>query len=72
MVWPFKRKRGVSDAQHKLATERYEVQQQLMDKMGFVRGDDGQNWLRLHEILFDHEGRIRSIELAKALEAAKK
>lgn len=52
--------------------EMKDRQRELQGKLGFEAGDDHQNWLRLHEILFDHEGRIRSIEMAKSLKGVKK
>ena len=63
---------SMDDTYHQRLSEMREKQEQLMEKMGFVHGDDHHNWLRLHEILFDHEGRIRSIELGKALKDVKK
>jgi len=37
-------------------------QRELMAELGFDPGDDEQNWLRLHEILKDHEDRISELE----------
>ena len=38
--------------------EQLEIQQEL----GMERGDNHQNWLRLHQIMLDHENRIKALE----------
>lgn len=34
----------------------------LQERLGFHPDDDIQRWLRLHEILMDHEERIKQLE----------
>ena len=43
------------EAMHK---EQLAIQSQL----GFERGDNAQNWLRMHQILLDHEKRLTALE----------
>ena len=38
--------------------EQLEIQQEL----GMERGDNHQNWLRLHQIMLDHDNRIKALE----------
>ena len=40
-------------------------QRRLQQELGIVTGDDAQSWLRLHQILKDHEDRIKALENAK-------
>ena len=30
--------------------------------LGFEEGNDTQNWLRMHQIMLDHENRIKALE----------
>jgi hypothetical protein len=40
----------------------FKEQQAIKDALGFANGDDAQNWLRLHQILLEHENRIKALE----------
>lgn len=42
--------------------EMYQEQLRLQEKLGFMRGDSHQNWLRMHQILLDHENRLKHLE----------
>jgi len=42
--------------------EMYQEQLRIRDKLGFERGDDTKNWLRLHQILLSHEERLKALE----------
>ena len=44
--------------QETMFQEQLEIQQEL----GMERGDNHQNWLRLHQIMLDHENRIKALE----------
>ena len=44
--------------QEAMYKERLAIQAML----GMERGDDHQNWLRLHQIMLDHENRIKALE----------
>lgn len=44
----------------------YQEQLRIRDELGFVRGDDTQNWLRMHQILLDHETRLKHAETRDA------
>jgi hypothetical protein len=44
--------------QEVMYTEQLQIQQEL----GMERGDDTQNWLRMHQIMLDHENRIKALE----------
>ena len=44
--------------QEAMFKEQLEIQQEL----GFERGNDHQNWLRTHQIMLDHENRIKALE----------
>jgi hypothetical protein len=44
--------------QEAMFQEQLEIQQEL----GMERGDNHQNWLRLHQIMLDHENRIKALE----------
>lgn len=43
---------------HKMQDEMNIIQHQL----GFEFGNEPQNWLRLHQILWDHEERLKHLE----------
>lgn len=45
-----------------LSAKRREEQENLQRELGFEFGDGEQNWLRLHQILHDHEKRLRELE----------
>lgn len=51
-------------------TQKQEVmfQEQLRIRalLGFAEGDDTQNWLRMHQILLDHENRLTDLETRDA------
>lgn len=40
----------------------YKEQLAIQAMLGFERGDDTQNWLRTHQIMLDHENRIKALE----------
>lgn len=59
---------GVSDyTAAKEARDREMRHQQtlIQQEFGIVTGDDAQSWLRLHQILEDHDDRIKALENAK-------
>ena len=49
---------GRTPEQEVMFQEQLEIQQEL----GMERGDNHQNWLRLHQIMLDHENRIKALE----------
>ena len=40
----------------------YQERLAIQAMLGMERGDDHQNWLRLHQIMLDHENRIKALE----------
>jgi uncharacterized protein (DUF2225 family) len=40
----------------------YKEQLAIQAMLGFERGNDTQNWLRTHQIMLDHENRIKALE----------
>ena len=40
----------------------FQEQRVIKDALGMEHGNDTQNWLRLHQILSDHEGRLKALE----------
>jgi len=42
--------------------EMYDEQLEIQQELGMERGDNVQNWLRLHQIMLDHENRIKALE----------
>ena len=40
----------------------FKEQLSIQSQLGMERGDDHQNWLRLHQIMLDHENRIKALE----------
>ena len=40
----------------------YKERLAIQAMLGMERGDDHQNWLRLHQIMLDHENRIKALE----------
>ena len=42
--------------------EMFKEQQAISALLGFEQGNDVQNWLRLHQIILDHENRITALE----------
>jgi hypothetical protein len=40
----------------------FQEQLQIQKELGFKRGDSHQNWLRTHQIMLDHENRIKTLE----------
>lgn len=40
----------------------YKEQLRIRALLGFEEGDDHQNWLRMHQIMLDHENRIKALE----------
>ena len=45
--------------------DMYQEQLRIRDELGFERGNDTQAWLRLHQILLDHEERLKHMEKKK-------
>ena len=43
----------------------YKEQLRIRTLLGFEEGDDHQNWLRMHQIMLDHENRIKALEGTK-------
>jgi hypothetical protein len=44
----------------------YQEQLRIRALLGFEQGNDTQNWLRMHQILLDHENRLTKLETALA------
>jgi hypothetical protein len=47
------------------APDRYKMQDEMniiQHQLGFEFGNEPQNWLRLHQILWDHEERLKHLE----------
>jgi hypothetical protein len=40
----------------------YKEQLAIQAMLGFEFGNEPQNWLRLHQIMLDHENRIKALE----------
>lgn len=40
----------------------FQLQKSIKDALGMEHGNDHQNWLRLHQILLDHEERLKALE----------
>jgi hypothetical protein len=40
----------------------WQEQNRIKDALGLEHGNDHQNWLRLHQILLDHEKRLTALE----------
>ena len=40
----------------------YKEQLAIQAALGFELGDGAQNWLRLHQLLLDHEARLKHVE----------
>lgn len=40
----------------------HKEQMAIQSQLGFERGDTHQNWLRMHQILLDHEKRLTALE----------
>ena len=40
----------------------YQEQLRLQKVLGFTHGDNTQNWLRMHQIMLDHENRLKHME----------
>jgi hypothetical protein len=40
----------------------FQEQSRIRALLGFEAGNDTQNWLRLHQILLDHENRLTDLE----------
>ena len=39
----------------------FQEQLRIKDALGFEHGNDTQNWLRMHQILLDHEDRLNNL-----------
>ena len=44
----------------------YQEQLRIRALLGFEEGNDTQNWLRMHQILLDHENRLTALETRDA------
>lgn len=42
--------------------EMFFEQKRIQTLLGFEHGDSHQNWLRMHQILLDHENRLTALE----------
>jgi hypothetical protein len=42
--------------------EMFKEQKRIQTLLGFDHGDNHQNWLRMHQIMLDHENRIKALE----------
>jgi hypothetical protein len=42
--------------------EMFKEQKRIQTLLGFDHGDSHQNWLRMHQIMLDHENRIKALE----------
>tara|TARA_R110000868_G_scaffold143171_2_gene360985 strand:+ start:4998 stop:5228 length:231 start_codon:yes stop_codon:yes gene_type:complete len=40
----------------------WQEQNRIKDALGFYHGNDHQNWLRLHQILLNHDERLKKLE----------
>ena len=40
----------------------WQEQLRIRDDLGFIRDNDAQNWLRMHQILQDHDKRLKALE----------
>jgi len=43
----------------------FQEQKRIQALLGFERGDNAQNWLRMHQIMLDHESRLTALESKK-------
>ena len=43
----------------------WQDQKRIRALLGFEEGDNAQNWLRMHQILLDHETRLTALESKK-------
>jgi len=46
--------------------EMFQEQMRIQDLLGFEHGDNNQNWLRMHQIMLDHETRLIALETRDA------
>ena len=46
----------------------WQEQKRIKDALGMEHGNDHQNWLRLHQILLDHEERMKQLEAKAGVE----
>lgn len=68
MKW-FNKLRGKTPAEMVIIYNRtpeqevmYQEQLRIRALLGFEEGNDTQNWLRIHQILLDHDNRIKALE----------
>ena len=40
----------------------FQLQKSIKDALGMEHSNDHQNWLKLHQILLDHEERLKALE----------
>lgn len=52
----------VSDQRTPEQEAMHKEQLAIQSQLGFERGDTHQNWLRMHQILLDHEKRLTALE----------
>ena len=46
--------------------EMFKEQRRIQTLLGFEHGDNAQNWLRMHQIMLDHETRLIALETRDA------
>jgi len=44
----------------------FKEQIRIRSLLGFKEGDSAQNWLRMHQIMLDHENRMKALETRDA------
>ena len=52
----------ISDQRTQEQEAMFQEQLEIQQELGMERGDNHQNWLRLHQIMLDHENRIKALE----------
>ena len=75
MNWLMKKLFGKNEPQVYITSKRtpeqekmFKEQQVIKDALGMEHGNDYQNWLRLHQILLDHEERMKQPEAKAGVE----
>jgi len=52
----------ITDEQTPEQEAMHKEQLAIQSQLGFERGDNAQNWLRMHQILLNHENRLTALE----------
>jgi hypothetical protein len=55
----------VSDQRTPEQEVMWQEQKRIQALLGFEHGDNAQNWLRMHQIMLDHENRLTALESKK-------